>query len=94
MMKYYMQHKYGVSKDYNTVEAHPWHGAGQGAANAALCYIVLSEMLVDAYHLHFQPWTMHDPTLTMTLLKSIKVFIDDVAMSAGGQSLPFPVLIQ
>jgi len=37
---------------------------------------------------------MHNPTLTMTLLKSIKAFIDDVAMSAGEKSLPFPVLLQ
>jgi len=94
LMRYYVRHKYGVSKEYNTAEAHPWHGAGQGAADAALRYIVLSDTLIDAYHSKCQLWTMNDPTITMTIFKSIKAFIDDVAMSAGGQSTPFPVLIQ
>jgi len=42
-MKYYVWHKFGVSSQYNTFEQYPWHGAGQGAANAALRYIVLSD---------------------------------------------------
>jgi len=29
------------------------HGAGQGAADAALRYIALSNSLIDAYHSHF-----------------------------------------
>jgi len=45
-MKYYVSHKYGVSEDYNTFEQHPWYGAGQGAADAALWYIVLSDSLL------------------------------------------------
>jgi len=36
---------------------------------------------------------MHDPTLTTKIFKSLKAFIDDVAMSAGGPTL-FPALIQ
>jgi len=36
LMQYFVRHKYGVSKDYNTYGHHPWHGAGQGAADAAL----------------------------------------------------------
>jgi len=94
LMRYYVRHKYGVSHDYNTYADHPWHGAGQGAADAALRYIVLSDTLVDAYHSHFKPWTIQDPTLTITILKSIKAFIDDVAMSAGDTSLSFQELIQ
>ncbi len=50
LMKYYVRHKYGVSEDYNTFEQHPWHGTGQGAADAALHYIALSDTLIDAYH--------------------------------------------
>jgi len=93
LMRYYVRHKYGVSPDYNTFEDHPWHGAGQGAADAALRYIVLSDSLTDAYHKRFKPWTMNDPTTTMMIFKSIKAFIDDVAMSAGGTSTGFPDLI-
>ncbi len=80
-MKYYVCHKYGVSKDYNTFDQHPWHGAGQGAADAALRYIALSDSLIDAYHSKIQPWIIHDPTLTIVIVRSIKAFIDDVAMS-------------
>ena len=36
LLKYYVRHKYGVLEDYNTFDQHPWHGAGQGAADAAL----------------------------------------------------------
>jgi len=36
LMKYYIRHKFGVSAEYNTFEQHPWHGAGQGAVDAAL----------------------------------------------------------
>jgi len=43
LMHYYVRHKYGVSQEYNTSGAHPWHGARQGAADTALCYIVLSD---------------------------------------------------
>jgi len=35
-MKYYVCHKFGISTNYNTFAAHPWHGAGQGVANVAL----------------------------------------------------------
>jgi len=93
LMKYYVRHKFGVSPDYNTFENHPWHGAGQGAANAALRYIVLSDMLINAYHAHIQPSIIPDPTLTLTITKSIKAFIDDVAMSASDPSDNIEALI-
>jgi len=41
LMHYYVRHKFGNSLEFNTFSQHPWHGAGQGAANAALQYIVL-----------------------------------------------------
>jgi len=93
-MKYYVWHKFGVSEDYNTFDQHPWHGAGQGAADAALRYIALSDSLIDAYHTKIQPWAIKDPTLTLTVVKSMKAFIDDVAMSMGGDHPSFENLIQ
>jgi len=54
-MKYYVKHKFSVSTQYNTFSQHPWHGAGQGAADAALCYIILSDTLIDAYHTKVAP---------------------------------------
>jgi len=36
LMCYYIRHKFGVLENYNTFAQHPWHGAGKGAADAAL----------------------------------------------------------
>jgi len=82
-MQYYVRHKFGVSKDYNMSEQHPWHGARQGAADAALCYIVLSDMLIDAYHTQVAPTMMRDPTTMLEVLRSLKAFINDVVLHAA-----------
>jgi len=66
----------------------------QGAADAALHYIVLSDTLIDAYHAHIQPSIIPGPTLTLTITKSIKSFIDDFAMSAYDPSGDIKVLIE
>jgi len=79
-MKYYVRHKYGVLEDYNTFDQHPWHGAGQGTTDAAIWYIALSDLLIDAYHLNIQPRIIQDPMLTLVIVKSMKAFIDDIAM--------------
>jgi len=81
-MKYFVCHKFGISTDYNTFAAHPWHGAGQGAANAALHYIALSDTLIDAYHTKVAPKMMTDPMNTLTIFWSLKAFIDDVVLHA------------
>jgi len=93
-MKYYVCHKYGISADYNMFEHHPWHGARQGAADAALRYIKLSDTLIDAYHTQIQPWIILDPTLTLMIIKSLKSFIDDVAMSTDGHMVLIATLAQ
>jgi len=71
-----------VSTVYNTFEQHPWHGAGQGAADAALRYIVLSDTLIDAYHTKVAPQLMHDPATLIAIQQSLKAFIDDVVLHA------------
>jgi len=94
-MKYFVQHKYGVSKDYNTFDQHPWHGTGQGTADAALRYIALSDSLIDAYHSKIQLlWIIQDPTLTLVIVKSMKAFINDVAMLVSGATSTFEQMIQ
>jgi len=93
-MKYYVRHQYGISTDYNTFEFYPWHGTGQGAADATLHYIVLFDSLIDAYHSQFQPRILHDPTLTMQIIKSIKAFINDVVMSTGDSETTFNQLVE
>jgi len=94
LMKYYVRHKFGVSPEYNTFENHPWQGAGQGAADAALRYVVLSDTLIDAYHAHIQLSIIPDPTLTLTITKSIKSFINNVAMLAYNPSGDIDALIK
>jgi len=92
-MKYYVRHKHGISEEYNTFVQHPWHGAGQGAADAALRYIALSDSLINTYHSKIQPWIIKDPTLTLAIHKSMKAFIDNVAMLAGGDLSSFETLV-
>jgi len=82
LMRYYVRHKFGVSAAFNTSEQHPWHGAGQGAADAALRYIVLSDTLIDAYHAKVAPSMMHDPEKSIVIIRSLKAFIDDVVLHA------------
>jgi len=82
-MKYHVQHKFGVSLDFNTFANHPWHGAGQGAANAALRYIVLSDTLINAYHTKVAPYVISDPTNALEILRGLKAFIDNVVLHAS-----------
>ncbi len=82
LMRYHVRHKFGVSTEYNTFSQHPWHGAGQGAADAALRYIALSDTLIDAYHTKVAPYLMHDPTKAIAVQRSLKAFIDDVVLHA------------
>jgi len=67
-MQYFVRHKFGVSKEYNTFSQHPWHGSGQGAADAALRYIVLSDTLIDAYHSKIDMHLIYDPTHHIEIL--------------------------
>jgi len=83
LMKYYIWHKFGVSNKYNTFENHPWHGAGQGAADMALWYIVLSDTMINAYHTKIAPTLMQDPTTMIKVICSLKAFIDDVVLHAS-----------
>ncbi len=68
LMQYYVRHKFRVSKEYNTFSQYPWHGSGQGAANATLRYIVLSDTLIDAYHSKIELHHLYDPTHHIKIL--------------------------
>jgi len=81
-MCYFIRHKFGVSEDYNTFSQHPWHGTGQGTVDAALCYIVLSDTLIDAYHTKIAPQLIRDLTALISILRSLKAFINDVVLHA------------
>jgi len=92
-MKYYVRHKFSVLQDYNTFAQHPWHGAGQGVADAALHYIVLSDTLIDAYHSKIALPCLHDLTKLISIIHSCKAFINDVVLHAeDGPLCPFNAL--
>jgi len=86
LMRYFVRHKFGVSKEYNTFSQHPWHGAGQGVADTALQYIALLDMLIDAYHTKVAPQLMHDPTKVISIQQSLKASIDDVILHAASRT--------
>ncbi len=92
LMKYYIQHKFEVSNNYNTFKHHPWHGTGQGAADAALhCPLGHPHQCIpcsDSAKYYSQP------TLTLTITKIIKAFLDNVAMLACTPLTKINVLIQ
>jgi len=86
LMHYFVRHKFGVSDDFNTFAQHPWHSASQGAANVVLWYIVLLDILIDAYHTKVAPSMMHDPTTLVQIQCSLKAFINDVVLHATSPS--------
>jgi len=51
-------------------------------------------VLIDTYHEQVQPTILHDPTLTLLVIQSIKAFIDDVAMATSTPSHSYNDLIQ
>jgi len=87
-MRYHIRHKYGVSQEFNTFEQNLWHGTGQGAVDAALQYIVLSDTLINAYHTKIAPTQMQDPTTMITIQRSLKAFIDDIVLHASDGPAP------
>ncbi len=82
LMCYYDHHKFGISKDYNSYSQHPWHGVVHGMVDTALHYIVLSDMLIGAYHEKIAPNMLHDPMTMIQIQRSLKAFIDDVVLHA------------
>jgi len=82
LMHYYKCNKFSVSRDYNTYEQHLWHGAGQGAADAVLRYIVLSDTLINLYHTKVAPAMMFNPTTMIKAMQSLKAFINDTVLHA------------
>jgi len=67
----------------------------QGAADAALCYIVLSDMVINTYHTKITPTGLTDPLRAITILHSLKAFIDDVVLHASDRPhAPFQALLE
>jgi len=55
--QYHVKHSHGISKDYNSYSIdNPWYGTGQGTADAAICWIILSCCLIRAYLSQAHQW--------------------------------------
>lgn len=48
-IKYYLRHKGGISAQFNTHSAKPFHGAGQGAGDSPARWCFISDNLIRAY---------------------------------------------
>jgi len=81
---YYLKHKYGVSKDFNThSNAQPWHGMGQGASNACNRWVIGLDSMADAYSSKAHRWCIPTPTPHPQLKQTMKAFINDVNLFIG-----------
>jgi len=79
--QYHIKYSHGISKDYNSYSINNlWYGAGQGATNAAICWIILSCCLIGAYLSQAHQWVMHHPNQTTALHQSIDAFINNTTL--------------
>jgi len=81
---YYLKHKYGVSKDFNTnSKDHPWHGMGQGAGDACNRWVIGLDSMAEAYSSKAHGWRIPTPIPQPQLKQTIKAFINDVNLFIG-----------
>jgi len=83
---YYVKHAYRVSTAYNQHSpTNPWHGAGQGAGDACLCWIVQTNSMINAYASKATLWILNSPNYTQTYHQLLDAFIDDTDIFAAQQ---------
>jgi len=82
LLHYYVKHAFGISQEYNThSEESPWYGAGQGAGDAAPCWVVLANSLILAYLSQADPWNVQSPDRKLTLTQGFDAFMGNTAMT-------------
>jgi len=82
LLCYYVKHTFGISEEYNThSEESPWYGTGQGAGDAAPCWVVLANSLIMVYLSQADPWNVQSPDRKLTLIQGFDAFMDDTAMT-------------
>ncbi len=79
-LKYFVKHVFSESKGYNSFDIHPWYGAGQGAGDAAIRWIVLSDSLIMAYWTKAHQWVLFDHQNECIIDQGIDAFIDDTTI--------------
>jgi len=92
-LPYFVKHAFSELEEYNTFKIHPWYGVGQGAGDAAIQWIVLSNSLTIAYWSKYHKWVLFNPRNTVILTQGIDVFINDkTMMTASTPQNPFPTM--
>jgi len=80
-LKYYVKDAFGVSIQYNEyTPQHPWYGAGQGAGDATIRWVVLSHSLLTAYKTQAKLWKLSDPTQSIHVTQGIDAFCNDTSL--------------
>jgi len=81
---YYLKHKYGMSKDFNTHSSNqPWYGMGQGAGDACNRWVIGLDSMADAYSVKAHGWIIPSPLPWSQIKQTMKAFIDDVNQFIG-----------
>jgi len=81
---YYLKHKYGVSKDFNThSNDQPWYGIGQGASNMCNRWVIQLDSMADAYSFKAHRWQIPTPIPQHQLKQTMKAFINNVNLFIG-----------
>jgi len=81
---YYVKHAQGISTAYNQhSQTDPWYGAGQGAGDACLRWIVQADSIIQAYALRAEPWILYSPNYKTHYCQLLDAFVDDTDIFAA-----------
>jgi len=84
--RYYVKHAQGISEEYNQYSnTDPWYGAGQGAGDACLRWIVQADSIIKAYASRAEPWHIYSPDYANHYCQLLDAFIDDTDIFAAKQ---------
>jgi len=76
--KYFVKHAAGISQEYNQHnQQDPWYGAGQGAGDACLRWVVQANSIILAYASKAHSWCLTTPNRDTHYQQVIDAFIDD-----------------
>jgi len=82
LLQYFVKHPYGISDEYNQhSDEHPWYGARQGTADAALQWIVQADSMFSAYHSKATQYNISNLDRTVNHNQGMDAFMDDTWMS-------------
>jgi len=82
---YYVKHAQGISTEFNQhSNIDPWYGAGQGAGDACLWWIVQADS-IKAYESWAEPWILYSPNHDQHYWQLLDAFVDDTDIFAAQQ---------